>query len=139
MAEIINLDKLNYKLETLANLDISKALNKACLVVENEAKRLCPVDTGDLRNSITHEVDDGVGIVGTNKEYAPYVEYGTGIFAVEGNGRDTPWSYQDDKGNWHTTIGQKPQPFLEPAARIKKKLVIKVFNDEITRQIQNGG
>ena len=133
MAEIINLDKLNYKLEILANLDISKALNKACLVVENEAKRLCPVDTGDLRNSITHEVDDGVGIVGTNKEYAPYVEYGTGIFAVEGNGRDTPWSYQDDEGNWHTTIGQKPQPFLEPAARIKKKLVIKVFNDEINR------
>lgn len=139
MAEIINLDKLNYKLETLANLDISKALNKACLVVENEAKRLCPVDTGDLRNSITHEVDDGVGIVGTNKEYAPYVEYGTGIFAVEGNGRDTPWSYQDDEGNWHTTIGQKPQPFLNPAAQTKKKLVIKVFNDEITRQIQNGG
>lgn len=139
MAEIINLDKLNYKLEILAKLDVSKALNKACLVVENEAKRLCPVDTGDLRNSITHEVDDGVGIVGTNKEYAPYVEYGTGIFAVEGNGRDTPWSYQDDEGNWHTTIGQKPQPFLEPAARIKKKLVIKVFNDEITRQIQNGG
>ena len=133
MAEIINLDKLNYKLEILAKLDVSKALNKACLVVENEAKRLCPVDTGDLRNSITHEVDDGVGIVGTNKEYAPYVEYGTGIFAVEGNGRDTPWSYQDDEGNWHTTIGQKPQPFLEPAARIKKKLVIKVFNDEITR------
>ena len=139
MAEIINLDKLNYKLEILANLDISKALNKACLVVENEAKRLCPVDTGDLRNSITHEVDDDVGIVGTNKEYAPYVEYGTGIFAVEGNGRDTPWSYQDDKGEWHTTIGQKPQPFLNPAARTKKKLVIKVFNDEITRQIQNGG
>ena len=139
MAEIINLDKLNYKLETLAKLDVSKALNKACLVVENEAKRLCPVDTGDLRNSITHEVDDGVGIVGTNKEYAPYVEYGTGIFAVEGNGRDTPWSYQDDEGNWHTTVGQKPQPFLEPAARIKKKLVIKVFNDEINRQIQNGG
>lgn len=139
MAEIINLDKLNYKLEILANLDISKALNKACLVVENEAKRLCPVDTGDLRSSITHEVNNDVGIVGTNKEYAPYVEYGTGIFAVEGNGRDTPWSYQDDEGNWHTTIGQKPQPFLEPAARIKKKLVIKVFNDEITRQIQNGG
>lgn len=139
MAEIINLDKLNYKLENLANLNVSKALNRACLVVENEAKRLCPVDTGDLRNSITHEVDDGVGIVGTNKEYAPYVEFGTGIFAVEGNGRDTPWSYQDDKGEWHTTVGQKPQPFLETAIQTKKKLVIKVFNDEITRQIQNGG
>ncbi len=139
MAEIINLDKLNYKLENLANLDVSKALNRACLVVENEAKRLCPVDTGDLRSSITHEVHNDVGIVGTNKEYAPYVEFGTGIFAVEGNGRDTPWSYQDDKGEWHTTVGQKPQPFLETAIQTKKKLVIKVFNDEITRQIQNGG
>lgn len=139
MAEIINLDKLNYKLENLANLNVSKALNRACLVVENEAKRLCPVDTGDLRSSITHEVHNDVGIVGTNKEYAPYVEFGTGIFAVEGNGRDTPWSYQDDKGEWHTTVGQKPQPFLETAIQTKKKLVIKVFNDEITRQIQNGG
>lgn len=139
MAEIINLDKLNYKLENLANLDVSKALNRACLVVENEAKRLCPVDTGDLRNSINHEVHNNVGIVGTNKEYAPYVEFGTGIFAVEGNGRDTPWSYQNDKGEWHTTVGQKPQPFLETAIQTKKKLVIKVFNDEITRYIQNGG
>lgn len=115
MAEIINLDKLKLKLENLANLDVSKALNRACLVVENEAKRLCPVDTGDLRSSITHEVNNDVGIVGTNKEYAPYVEFGTGIFSVEGNGRDTPWSYQDDKGEWHTTVGQKPQPFLETA------------------------
>ena len=134
MAEIINLDKLNYKLEILANLDISKALNKACLVVENEAKRLCPVDTGDLRNSITHEVDDGVGIVGTNKEYAPYVEYGTGIFAVEGNGRDTPWSYQDDEGNWHTTIGQKPQPFLKTALDKQKKNVIKIFKETLQKK-----
>lgn len=139
MAEIINLDKLNYKLENLANLNVSKALNRACLVVENEAKKLCPVDTGDLRSSITHEVHNDVGIVGTNKEYAPYVEFGTGIFAVEGNGRDTAWSYQDDKGEWHTTVGQKPQPFLETAIQTKRKLVIKVFNDEITRQIQNGG
>ena len=139
MAEIINLDKLRLKLDSFTQSDIEKALNKSCLAVENEAKKQCPVDTGDLRNSITHEVEDNVGYVGTNKEYAPYVEFGTGIFASEGNGRDTPWSYQDDEGNWHTTIGQKPQPFLNPAAQTKKKLVIKVFNDEITRQIQNGG
>ena len=139
MAEIINLDKLRLKLDSFTQSDIEKALNKSCLAVENEAKKQCPVDTGDLRNSITHEVEDNVGYVGTNKEYAPYVEFGTGIFASEGNGRDTPWSYQDDEGNWHTTIGQKPQPFLNPAAQTKKKLVIKVFNDEINRQIQNGG
>ena len=39
---------------------------------------LCPVDTGNLRNSITHTVD-GAGqktYIGTNVEYAPYVELG---------------------------------------------------------------
>ena len=39
MAEIINLDKLKLKLDSLANLNVSKALNKSCLVVENEAKK----------------------------------------------------------------------------------------------------
>lgn len=93
MAEIINLDKLDAKLKKLENLDIEQALNKACLVVENEAKEQCPVDKGQLRNSITHEIDNNDGYVGTNLEYAPYVEFGTGLFSKEGNGRKTPWSY----------------------------------------------
>ena len=45
---------------------------------ESYAKRLCPVDTGRLRNSITHQqYDDHTEVVGTNVEYAPYVELGT--------------------------------------------------------------
>ena len=46
---------------------------------ETNAKALCPVDTGRLRNSITHMVDDEEksAIIGTNVEYAPYVELGT--------------------------------------------------------------
>ena len=49
------------------------------LVAEGYAKKLAPVDTGNLRNSITHEVDDGEPAVyiGTNVEYAPYQELGT--------------------------------------------------------------
>lgn len=134
MAEIINLDKLRLKLDSFTQSDIEKALNKACLAVENEAKKQCPVDTGDLRNSITHEVEDNVGYVGTNKEYAPYVEFGTGIFSSEGNGRDTPWSYQDDEGNWHTTVGQKPQPFLKTALDKQKKNVIKIFKETLQKK-----
>ena len=66
--------------------------------------------------------------------YAPYVEYGTGIFASEGNGRDTPWSYQDDEGNWHTTVGQKPQPFLKTALDKQKKNVIKIFKETLQKK-----
>lgn len=44
---------------------------------ETYAKRLCPVDTGRLRNSITHQqYDDHTEVIGTNVEYAPYVELG---------------------------------------------------------------
>lgn len=91
------------------------ALEKCGLVAEGYAKKLCPVDTGNLRNSITHTVDEQepAAIIGTNNEYAAYVELGTGKYA-EG-GRPTPWVYQDAKGNWHMTHGQRAQPFLKPA------------------------
>jgi HK97 gp10 family phage protein len=83
-------------------------------LAEGYAVALCPVATSNLKQSISHDSDEETAIVGTNVEYAPYVEYGTGIYA-EGGGRSTPWRYKDKDGNWHTTSGQKPQPFLRPA------------------------
>lgn len=56
-------------------------LLRLALKVERRAKRLCPVDTGRLRASITHVlVRSGHGIearVGTNVDYAVHVEFGT--------------------------------------------------------------
>ena len=136
MAEVINLEKLIGKLNKLSNQQMDQALNKACILVENQAKENCPVDTGELRMSITHYVEGQTGIVGTNKHYAPYVEYGTGLFAKEGNGRQTPWSYQDAKGEWHSTKGQKPQPFLEPALLDNEKNIIKIFDEAIKEGVK---
>lgn len=98
-------------------IDCKGPLTKAALYIENEAKLRCPVgDTGLLRASITHEVYDKEAVVGTNMEYSPYVEYGTGLFAEAGNGRkDVPWHYQTADGEWHSTSGQSPQPFMRPA------------------------
>ena len=52
-----------------------RGLEKCGLVAEGYAKKLCPVDTGNLRNSITHVVDEGGDAVyiGTNSEYGAYV------------------------------------------------------------------
>lgn len=69
---------------------VSSALEKIGLMAEGYAKKKCPVDTGNLRNSITHQVDGDAVYIGTNVEYAPYVELGTSR--------------------------QKAQPFLRPAA-----------------------
>jgi HK97 gp10 family phage protein len=63
------------------NGDIARALLSLAIQVETAAKRRCPVDTGRLRSSISHELRvDSTGlhaVIGTNVIYAPYVEYGT--------------------------------------------------------------
>lgn len=65
--------------EFLKELDdrIPIALEECGLAAEGYAKRLCPVDTGRLRNSITHTADRDTAYIGTNVEYAAYVELGT--------------------------------------------------------------
>lgn len=97
-------------------------MEKACITVEKTAKQNCHVDLGHLRSSITHSVDIQpstiVGSVFSNLDYAPYEEKGTGIYAVDGDGRKTPWKYVSKAGKYkggHTTKGQQPHPFLEPA------------------------
>lgn len=47
------------------------------LAIEAQAKDFTTVDTGRLRDSISTAVGRDEVIVGTNVEYAPYVEYGT--------------------------------------------------------------
>ena len=101
-------------------------------MVESSAKQNASncKETGALQNSIISTVettnDAVIGYVSTNLEYAPYVEYGTGLFAESGNGRQTPWKYQDDEGNWHTTKGQHPQPFMRPALSENKQNILRV-------------
>ena len=72
------------------------------------------VDTGRLRNSVSHAVEgeEQAVYIGTNVEYGVYVEYGTGKYADNGQGRQTPWAYKDAKGVWHWTAGMKPSHFL---------------------------
>lgn len=62
----------------LAALEAAKgqALEAIGAVAEAYAKAITPVDTGRLRNSIAHAVKGDAAYVGTNVEYAPYIEYG---------------------------------------------------------------
>lgn len=46
------------------------------MTAEGHAKKITPVDTGRLRNSITHTTDNEAAYIGTNVEYAPHVELG---------------------------------------------------------------
>lgn len=116
---------------------LEKGMAKAVLLVEREAKMNAPRDTGDLARSITSKVETSggevEGTVFTPLYYAPYVEYGTGLFAEDGNGRkDVPWNYQDDEGNWHSTSGQKPQPFMRPALDENREQILLILRRALT-------
>ena len=84
-----------------------RGLETCGLVAEGYAKKLAPVDTGNLRNSITHDVDDGepAAYIGTNVEYAPYVCLGT--------------------------IHMKAQPFLKPAVADHANEYRKIIENEL--------
>jgi hypothetical protein len=99
-------------------LDVEGA---GALILVNGQRMRAPVDTSALKGSIhphvieadaDHVIDD----VGAEVEYAPYIEYGTGIYAESGQGRKGGWRYRDPHGNWHFTMGGKPQPFVRPTA-----------------------
>lgn len=82
-----------------------RALTRIGLQAETYAKRECPVDTGNLRNSITNAVDDKSAYVGSNVFYAPYVELGTSR--------------------------AKAQPFLKPAATEHSDVYKRIVEDEL--------
>jgi HK97 gp10 family phage protein len=93
------------------------ALTGIGIQAEGYAKRSTPVDTGRLRNSITHAVRGDDVYIGTNVQpYSVYVELGTGIYASDGKGRQSPWGYYDRNGKYHVTRGMKPHHMLKKAA-----------------------
>ena len=133
--EVKGVDELIVKLNNMADESkIQQQLGLACALVERSAKMKAPKDTGALRRSITSKVDGLTGIIFTPLEYAPYVEYGTGLFAENGAGRkDVPWNYQDDKGEWHSTRGQKPQPFMRPALNENRTEIIRIIKEGLNK------
>lgn len=122
--------------EVLAALEAAaaRALEKCGLTAEGYAKRLAPVDTSNLRTSISHKVDPAEKevYIGTNSEYAAYVELGTGKFYP--GGRKTPWVYQDAHGNWHKTEGNRAQPYLKPAVADHRQ----TYRDIIKGEMEGG-
>lgn len=133
---IQGIEQLEMRFKKMRDLDGAKrAMSTACLLVEGDAKdKVIKGKTGELKGSIQHKVEgignDLNGIVYTTLHYAPYVEFGTGLFAENGNGRkDVPWRYEDDEGNWHSTFGMEPHPFMRPALIQNKQKVLSILKE----------
>ncbi len=108
------------------------SVTAACKLIEDEAKRLCPVDTGALQASIETNVDDSgktvVGTVGTDVDYAAYVEFGTGIRGAASAGAgEGPYS--------STWAGMVAQPFMRPAVDNNRGAVLDLFRSNVSLSI----
>ena len=68
-------------------------LYEAAGELEAQVKRKTRVDFGDLKKSWKHEVREhsGEAYIGSSLENAIWEEFGTGEYALKGNGRKTPW------------------------------------------------
>jgi HK97 gp10 family phage protein len=132
--EFENLDEVLDRIESLMDVEkIDAALGKAAARVAADAIKKAPKGDGDLRRSIATKVEDYKGIVYTPLEYAPYVEYGTGLFAEEAGRKDVPWCYQDEEGEWHSTSGMPPQPYMRPALEENREEIKKILMEGITK------
>lgn len=130
--EFDGFDEIIERFNNLADeAEIEKALGKACALVERSAKEKAPKDNGELRRSITSKVENNEGIVFTPLKYAPYVEFGTGLFAEEGGRKDVPWRYQDDEGEWHSTSGMKPHPYMRPALEENREEILNILKESL--------
>lgn len=126
MARINNVeftDNSNQVIKLLNNKAI-QWLIEASGEIQGQAARNSRVDTGQLKGSWNYKVNGNKkeAFVGSPLENAIYEEYGTGEYAANGDGRKTPWKYQDRKGVWHTTRGKTPNRTLHRAFSIKRNV-----------------
>lgn len=122
------------------------------LAMEAHVVEACPVGTPDttsiknyhggaLKKSITHKVIDDTVFVGTNmkangKPYPVYVEFGTGVHAEGGKGRQSPWVWRDKNGDYHYTHGIKPTHFMRNALQNPKN--IEEYKQKYENQLKKG-
>lgn len=112
-------DKINIVLEECAG------------EVESQVKRNTRVDTGKTKNSWRHKVVDSehTAYIGSDYENAIWEEFGTGEYAIEGNGRKGGWAYKDAKGDWYFTHGKKPsRAFWNAYNSLKSKIINHIQN-----------
>ncbi len=163
----VNLNQLLKKFDDLQDIDLEVAVGKGIKLVQGKAKEGCPSDHGELRGSIFIDVEHTQGMVRgtcfTNKEYAAYVEFGTGPRGQENHanispnanpvyhqgpwwihesqiGRETAekyrWFYIDTpEGRFYQCSGQAAHPFMYPALKNSEDDVLKAVAEHAVKVI----
>ena len=113
------------------SIEVKNRLNNLCMAWLDEAggeltsqtQRNSKVDSGQTKGAWKYVVDESKqsATIGNPLENAIYEEFGTGEYALNGDGRKSAWTYQDEKGQWHYTRGKHPKRMLFKAFTALKK------------------
>lgn len=106
--------------------------------LEAQVKRNSRRGTGQLANSWTYRVDESKGecVVGSPLENAIWEEFGTGEFALHGDGRKGGWFYKDEKGKWHHTFGKTPRRAFQSAFNSLRNALIRMAEEVLKGRMQ---
>ena len=119
------------KVQNVMDDKINAVLEECAGELKSQVKRNSRVDTGKTKKRFQHKVVDSehTAYIGSNDKNAIWEEFGTGEYALEGNGRKGGWAYKDAKGDWHYTTGKKPsRAFWKAYNSLKNKIINHIRN-----------
>lgn len=130
MADVKFIDN-TVKVKNAIKTNANAVLEECAGELEIQTKRNTRVKTGKTKNSWRHRVtEDGdthTAVVGSDYENAIWEEFGTGDYALNGNGRKGGWFYKDAKGDGHFTHGKTPSRALHNAfTALKSKIINRI-------------
>ena len=123
----------DYSIKVMDAIDdkVLAVLEECAGELESQAKQNSRVKTGKTKGSFQHKVVDSeqTAYIGSNEENAIWEEFGTGEYALKGNGRKGGWFYEDEEGNGHFTHGKKPsRAFQKAYDSTKNKIINRIQN-----------
>ena len=122
-------------------------------IIAGDARKLCPVDTANLRNSVEGFTETGkdtiTGGAVTVNEHAPFVEFGTGPVGTETGGhpldgeleivrKTEPWLANIPGVGYRYVHGQPANPFMYTAMKQNEKEIMKEFGEAVKEVLGSG-
>lgn len=96
-------------------------------------------NTGTLPNTIGYTVDpdDSSSLtIYCSAPCAAYIEYGTGIYSANGDGRQTPWMFESNTGAFVKTQGMRANPFMYPSVFNNLDQIQDIINENIAEAVK---
>lgn len=118
----------NFTIEVINVMEdsINAVLEECAAELESQAKSNTRIATSQTQNAWKHHVDTDKheATIGNTEQNSIWEEFGTGEYALEGNGRQGGWVYVDEEGHGHFTHGKTPSRAFHHAYTSLKNPII---------------